>query len=89
MPFLYGSHKVRDFAAWKPFFDADAPRRAEAGMRLKHLFRNAADPNDVHLLFEVDDPARAAAMLQSPQTQRIMQEAGVLSPPQGLVLVEA
>jgi hypothetical protein len=88
MPFLYGSHKVRDFAAWKPFFDADEPRRQAAGMRLKHLFQNAADANDVHLLFEVDDPGRAAEMLKSPQTQQIMRDAGVLAPPQGVILTE-
>ena len=86
MPFLYGSHKVRDYAAWKPFFDADEPRRIAAGMRVKQLFRNAADGNDVHLLFEVDDTERAIAMLKSPQTQQVMQDAGVLAPPHGVVL---
>jgi hypothetical protein len=86
MPFFYGSHKVRDFAAWKPFFDADEPRRLAAGMRVEHLFRNAADANEVHLLFEVDDAEKAIAMLKSPQTQQIMRDAGVLAPPQGVIL---
>ena len=89
MPFLHGSHKVRDFAEWKRYFDADEPRRLAAWMRLKHLFRNAADPNDVHLLFEVDDAERAVAMLKSPETQQVMRDAGVLAPPQGVILNEA
>jgi hypothetical protein len=88
MPFFYGSHKVRDFAAWKPFFEADEPRRLAAGMRLKHLFRNAADANAVQLLFEVDNPERAIAMLKAPETQQVMREAGVLARPQGVMLTE-
>ncbi len=33
-------HKVRDLAAWKPFFVGDAKRQRDAGFTSWHLTRN-------------------------------------------------
>jgi hypothetical protein len=44
-------HKVRDFAAWKPAYDAHRPKRDEAGLTEEHVLRGASDANEVVLLF--------------------------------------
>ena len=57
--FLLIRHKVRDFSKWKRGYDAHLPKRVEAGLAEKHLFRGAHDSNEVVLLFEAKDLNRA------------------------------
>ncbi len=45
-------HEVKDFAQWKPVFDADEPNRAKAGVKLLGLYTSVKDPNDVTMIFE-------------------------------------
>ena len=74
-------HKIRDYSIWKPGYDADLPRRTEAGLTEKYLLRGADDPNEIIALFEAKDLSRAKAFAESADLQQIMQKAGVLDRP--------
>ena len=74
-------HEVREFAAWKQSYEADAPRRQAAGLREVHLMRELANPNLVGLLFEVSDVGKARSMAQSPELAAAMSKAGVIGAP--------
>ena len=61
-------HKVADFAKWKPVYDAHLSARQQAGLKEEHLFRNADDPNEVLLLFTVEDFDKAQTFTASDVT---------------------
>lgn len=74
-------HRVRDYSVWKPGYDADLPRRSEAGLTEKYLLRGADDPDNVFILFEAEDLARAKAFAESPELREIMEKVGVVDKP--------
>ena len=80
--------KVQDFAKWKPVYDADLAARDDAGLEEMHLLQNAADPNDVILLFEAADLDRAKAFSESPELRDKMQESGVTGRPDIVFLTD-
>ena len=79
--YLFFRHRVRDFAAWKPVFDAHRAKRVEAGLTDKHVLQDSANPNDVFVLFEVRDLARAKAFVESADLRTTMEKAGVVAHP--------
>jgi len=81
MAFMLTRAKVRDFNAWKPAYDAHQPARRDAGLTEKYLLRNADDPNEVFLLFEVQDLNRAKMFATSTDLRDRMQESGVVDKP--------
>jgi hypothetical protein len=56
-----------DFASWKAKFDAQAENIRNAGMSLLQIWRDADQPGEVTLLFEVNDRIRAQAWLDKEQ----------------------
>jgi hypothetical protein len=74
-------HKVADFAKWKPVYDAHTLARDKAGLKEEHLFRNAEDPNEVLLLFSVEDVDKAKAFAASDDLREAMKKAGVSDKP--------
>ena len=74
-------HKVSDFAKWKPVYDEHASARQNAGLRDLHLLRNTENPNEVILLFSVEDPEKAKAFAASDDLRQAMQKAGVSDKP--------
>lgn len=75
------SHHVKDYDAWKKFFDAgDSVRRAN-GLITRGIARNLQDTNTVSIFFEVSDLAKAKARTESPELKKKLEEAGVDSPP--------
>ena len=83
------SHKVKDYAKWRPFFDADLKRRKGAGFKSEKVFRAADDPNHVYIVAEVSDPKIFSSMVNDPELAAIMKEAGVVSQPSAVVLNQA
>lgn len=79
--YLLIRHKVKDFTAWKQGYDAHLPKRTEAGLTEKYLLRGDADPNEVILLFEVQDLSRAKAFSESADLRERMQILGVVDKP--------
>lgn len=79
--YLLIRHKVKDFTAWKQGYDAHLPKRTEAGLAEKYLLRADSDPNEVFLLFEVQDLSRAKAFSESADLRERMQKLGVVDKP--------
>ena len=74
-------HKVADFGKWKPVYDAHLPSRQRAGLKEEHLFHNAEDPNEVLLLFSVEDVDKAKAFSASDDLRQAMEKSGVSDKP--------
>ena len=81
MAIIILNHKVKDFSAWKPFFDADNERRRSSGLRIWKVCTKHGDPNDVYMIFEADDPDSFQTMANDPGLREIMEKAGVISEP--------
>ena len=79
--FMLVRQKVKDFATWKPIFDAHAAKRREAGLADRHVLRGSEDPNEVVVLFEARDLARARAFASSEDLKETMMRAGVQGRP--------
>ena len=65
MPNLLTQHKVRNYDEWRPHFDRHEPIRVAAGITNPRVYRNASDPNDLVLLFDVADVEGAKQFGQS------------------------
>ena len=89
MPFLLVRHKVKSFANWKPAFDEHDLARQAMGSLGGRLFRNIDDPNEVLILLEVQDLAKAREFAGSEELKQVMQRAGVADEPEICFLDEA
>ena len=83
---IFMTHKVADYDSWKPLYDADAERRAGAGLTEGGHFHSAADRNTFLIIWDHDggvDEARAIVdgMMNDPGLGELMKEAGVLEKP--------
>lgn len=74
-------HKVSNFTTWKQGYDAHSPKRAEAGVTEKYLLRGSQAPNEVVVLFEVQDIGRAQAFAESADLREVMHNLGVVDKP--------
>ncbi len=81
MPYVLVRHKVQDYAKWKPVFDEAADSRKAMGSRGGYLYRNADDPNELVVLLEVADLAKARQYVQSEDLREAMQRSGVADQP--------
>jgi hypothetical protein len=75
-------HKVKDYNAWRPVFDADSTRQKEAGLTEIAVERSADQPNNVKIVFGASDIAKAKAFSSDPQLKEAMDKAGVISKPE-------
>ncbi len=82
-------HKVNDFTEWKRIYDAHLPKRNEAGLTEKYLFRGVGDHHEVIILFEAKDLDLAKKFVESTDLRDTMQKAGVLDKPDVYFLNEA
>jgi len=81
MAILVIQHKVRDYSAWRPAYDAHESSRTGAGITNGRVYRKAEDPNDLVLLFEAADVAKARTWAAGTDLKTVMEKAGVLGPP--------
>ena len=81
MPYITIRHKVRDYDAWKPLFDAHGATRAAGGCKGGHLLRSTDDPNEVVIFFEWDTMENARRFANSPDLKEVMERAGVIDQP--------
>jgi hypothetical protein len=89
MSIIIINSKVKDFKTWKSFFDGDRDRRSNAGLKEIYVTSNASDPNNVYLVFETNDVAKAQQLMQSPELKEYMEKAGVIGQPAVTVLNKA
>ena len=86
MPVVILSHSVADYDKWKTYYDADAATRADAGFKEVICGQRADDPNVAYMVFETDNPEVVHQMLADPKLGEVMQEAGVTSPPEVIII---
>ena len=73
--------KVKDYATWRTAYDGHEKGRLSAGITNGRVFRNAEDQNDVVILQDVADVAKARAWFGSDDLKAAMQKSGVLGSP--------
>ncbi len=74
-------HKVKDYSAWRPYFDNDIPLQVESGINLQKVFCAKDNTSAVHILFETSDLEKAQKFFTNPRLKDLMQKAGVISEP--------
>lgn len=83
------NHKVKDYAIWRPYFDADIERRKKFGITGEKVFRSFEEPNHLYIKFEANDPSAIDKLLGDPELPAKMEGAGVISKPEFTLLKEA
>jgi hypothetical protein len=73
--------KVKDFNAWRTRYNGGEQNRSAAGITNGRVFRNADDQNDVVILQDVTDVAKARAWLGSTEMKTAMEKSGVVGSP--------
>ncbi|MFY9990561.1 MAG: hypothetical protein WAL40_05910 [Rhodoplanes sp.] len=73
--------KVKDYATWRSGYDQHEKSRVAAGITNGRVFRNADDANDVVILQDVADVAKARSWLSSDDMKATMQNNGVVGSP--------
>ena len=81
-------HRIRHYHAWKAVFDADAAARHAYGALSERIFRGVADPDEVLVCLEWDDPERAHLFARSDDLRQAMVRAGVADRPDVWILGE-
>ena len=82
MASMFIKHRVADFGEWKPVFDGHEGARRHAGATAHSLHRDPDDPNVVMIAFRVADVERAKQFVASEELRAVMEEAGVVGPPE-------
>ena len=73
--------KVKDFNAWRTSYNGNEKSRASAGITNGRVFRSADDPNEVVILQDVADVAKARTWFGSDDLKAAMQKSGVIGSP--------
>jgi hypothetical protein len=81
MTYLMIRHRVNDFDQWKVAYDNHSVARQESGLTERYLMRSTDNSNEVVILFEAPDLAKARAFTESPDLREAMQKAGVTDQP--------
>ena len=88
MPHLIVRVTVQDFGRWKIVYDSNLPARQLAGLKELNLWLNADKPNEVVLLFEASDIAKAKAYTLSPELKEKLKAGSVIGPADNLFLLD-
>ena len=74
-------HKVADYGKWRKAFDAHKSKQQEAGLTNPRVFSTDGNKQDVTILFDASDEAKAKAFSESENLKKTMQAAGVQGKP--------
>jgi hypothetical protein len=73
--------KVKDFNAWRTSYNGHENDRVSAGITNGRVFRGVDDSNDVLILQDVTDVAKARTWLGSSEMKTTMEKSGVIGSP--------
>lgn len=88
MPHLLVRHRVSDFTRWKSVYDDHESARDAAGLKFLHLWCNEDVSDEVFILFETTDVAKAKELTGSEDLKQSMQASGVQGVPDIVFLTE-
>jgi quinol monooxygenase YgiN len=71
------SHQVKDYAAWRAVYDANAGLRAAHGHTSSEVLRDPADPSRITVISRFRSMTDMKGFIASPDLKRAMQEGGV------------
>ena len=74
-------HRVENYATWRKGYDANEQNRVSAGLKNGKVFRNPEDENDVVVIADVANVAKAQTWFNSSDVKAEMQKSGVLGSP--------
>ena len=66
----------KSYLEWRAVFDAHKSSRYEANVKDVFVGVEAANPQKVHLMFEVEDMAAMQAFMQRPENASIIEQSG-------------
>ena len=75
------THTIKDYAKWRPIFDADSVNRKPSGIEDIVVGRNIKNPNSLMVVQKVTDMQKAKDFASSPKLKEAMGKAGVISKP--------
>ena len=75
------SHEVNDWAVWKAAYDEHKALRDEAGLEQMGIYVDIENPNDVMVFARSKDHESAADFAGSEDLKAVMENAGVIGPP--------
>jgi hypothetical protein len=81
MTLMVIQHKVHDYDAWRSVHDALQTSRTGAGVTFSCVYRNAEDPNDLLVLHDVANVAKARAWTTGEDLRTAMAQSGVIGEP--------
>ena len=64
----------------KSVLQSDAPKHAEQGLHLEHLWQNVDDPEEVLFLFRIDNPSIAKQFIERVHAEALKQDPTVNLP---------
>lgn len=73
---------VADYSLWKSSFDSMSEVRTDGGVVSSKVMQSDTNPNDVFVLLEWSDGAKAKEYFASPDLKASMQEGGVQGTPE-------
>ena len=80
---------VKDYDAWKPFFEEHGTVRRENGATGHTIYRGVEDPNQVVIVNTFATLEGARAFMTAPGLKEVMEKAGVDAAPDITVTEEA
>jgi hypothetical protein len=72
---------IRDYASWRPVFDAAGAERAKAGVTNGRVYRNADKPNSLLVLFDSASEPQGRAWMNSADVRAAWKRGGVVGEP--------
>jgi hypothetical protein len=78
---LTAHFKVKDFSIWRTSYTGNEKNRVSAGIANEKVFRSPDNPNEVVILQDVSDMAKARTWLASDEMETACEKSGVLGLP--------
>ncbi|MDX1639509.1 MAG: hypothetical protein R3281_16200 [Balneolaceae bacterium] len=72
---------VTDFVRWREVFEGHRSAQQEAGLELEHLWRNVDRPDEVILLFSVEDIQKAREFVYSTEIPQAKEGSEIIDEP--------
>jgi len=75
------THKLKDYATWRPLFNADSSFRKAAGLTDIVVGQQVDSANNVMVVLKAGDVAKAKVFAADPRLKDVMTKGGVISKP--------
>ncbi len=82
MPYTLVRFAVEDYAKWRPVFDEAATLRKAYGSKGVRVYRGVDKPNEIVVVAEYEDLAKARQLFQSQEFRDATKRAGLSGPPE-------